>query len=186
MTLAEWRRVYFHWVRHEVSEVQAIIKPHTRNAAACRTALPDGTNGQALAAALAWLGLIDTGDYAGSWDAAAAFFRDQISQKKWALDVKETRRPFGDEKVREVARGVFSPSMVHGPPKSEYVVVMFVTTFERQGPVAEIVIPIKDGDGRWRVSGYGFIPKYCLEPVPKTIACGANELFVGMKSVSID
>lgn len=186
LTPLEWRQVYFHWVRHEVGDARAVVAPHTRNVAACQTALPDGSNGQAQAAALAWLALIDAGDYTGSWDTAAASFRDQTSQKKWVSGVKETRRPFGDEKARELVRGAFAPSVVHGPPKSEYVVVMFRTTFERQGPVTEVVIPIKDGDGRWRVSGYGFIPKYCLEPAPKTIACGASELFVGMRPVSAD
>jgi hypothetical protein len=36
----------------------------------------------------------------------------------------------------------------------EYVVIQFETSFENKKSAVETVTPMKDKDGRWRVSGY--------------------------------
>jgi hypothetical protein len=41
-----------------------------------------------------------------------------------------------------------------GVPDGEYVVVQFDTSFEKKKTAIETVTPMKEPDGRWRVSGY--------------------------------
>jgi hypothetical protein len=57
---------------------------------------------EAHAAALAWLALIDRGDYQGSWDSADNFFQGQIAQQKWIVRAGEVRKPLGSVRVRSL------------------------------------------------------------------------------------
>jgi hypothetical protein len=41
-----------------------------------------------------------------------------------------------------------------GAPDREYVVVQFQTSYEKKKDAIESVTPMKDSDGKWRVSGY--------------------------------
>jgi hypothetical protein len=41
-----------------------------------------------------------------------------------------------------------------GAPDGEYVVIQFETSFENKNDAVETVTPMKDEDGKWRVSGY--------------------------------
>ena len=41
-----------------------------------------------------------------------------------------------------------------GSPAGEYVVIIFKTTFANKKDAIETVTPMKDKDGKWRVSGY--------------------------------
>lgn len=107
----------------------------------------------AQAAALAWLRLIDAGDYARSWDAAAAIFRNSISETQWASRIAAVRSPFGPVKSRSISSAKFTRSLP-GAPDGQYVVLQFATSFERKAAATETVTPMKDADGQWRVSGY--------------------------------
>jgi hypothetical protein len=44
---------------------------------------------------LKWLTLTDAGDYARSWDAAAALFQASISKPNWATALANARQPLG-------------------------------------------------------------------------------------------
>ena len=138
----------------------------------------DTPEAQTQAAALAWLALIDAGDYASSWDSAAAYFQRQIAQNRWGFRAGEIRRQFGAVKARRISSVGYTRSVQHGPP-GEYIVAVFSTTFAHQGVVTKIVTQMKDSDGRWRVGGYVFVPQGCPEPIPQTFACGAYDLFIG-------
>jgi hypothetical protein len=121
-------------------------------AAAC--AAPADTKEQAgQAAALSWLKLIDDGDYAGSWEQAAAHFREAVPKERWIAQVGVVRRPFGAVKSRHALSERFTRSLP-GAPDGEYVVVQFSTSFEHKAEATETVTPMKDADGQWRVSGY--------------------------------
>ena len=41
-----------------------------------------------------------------------------------------------------------------GVPDGKYVVVQFETTFQNKKGVVEIVTPMQEADGSWKVSGY--------------------------------
>jgi hypothetical protein len=104
-------------------------------------------------AALAWLGLVDAGKYAASWDAASTSFRQHVSQAQWKAAAANARGSFGTLKSRKLQSAAFTRS-VPGAPDGEYVIVTFASSFENKASAIETITPVLDTDGSWRVSGY--------------------------------
>jgi hypothetical protein len=104
-------------------------------------------------AALAWLVLIDAGNYSASWNAASSLFRQHVSQSQWQTAAASARSPFGALKTRKLQSATFTRS-VPGAPDGEYVIVIYVSSFENKASAIETVTPMVDVDGTWRVSGY--------------------------------
>ena len=104
-------------------------------------------------AALAWLGLIDAGNYARSWTDAAFSFRQRISQSQWQTAAANARSPFGALKSRAL-RSATLKSTLPGAPDGQYVVIQYASSFEHKASAIETVTPMLDTDGKWRVSGY--------------------------------
>jgi hypothetical protein len=104
-------------------------------------------------AALAWLALIDSGNYSASWSAAASLFRKRMSRSQWQAAAAGVRSPLGALKSRKVQSATFMRS-VPGAPAGKYVIVTFASSFENKAAATETVIPMLDSDGAWRVSGY--------------------------------
>ena len=107
----------------------------------------------ALDAAQEWLALIDAGDYGGSWDAAAELSKKAVTKEMWAQSIKAVRSAMGDLISRSVKSAKYTNSLP-GAPDGEYVVIQFSTSFTNKKSAIETVTPMKDQDGRWRVSGY--------------------------------
>jgi hypothetical protein len=108
---------------------------------------------EALAAAENWLALIDKGEYAESWKEAAEYFKTAVSQDQWVNSLQAVRKPLGKLNSRTVKSKTYKTSLP-GAPDGEYVVLQFTTSFENKKSALETVTPMKDKDGRWRVSGY--------------------------------
>jgi hypothetical protein len=108
---------------------------------------------QAKAAATAWLALVDAGNYAGSWEQSAGLFKAALSQSAWVSAAQAKRAPLGALKLREVNSTAFTRKMP-GAPDGEYVVIMYASQFENRADATEIVTPVREKDGSWRVSGY--------------------------------
>jgi hypothetical protein len=104
-------------------------------------------------AALAWLALVDAGNYAQSWNTAAAYFRNAVPQSQWVSKAAAVRGPLGAVKSRRVSSSQSMHSLP-GAPDGEYVVIRFATSFDQLADATETVTPMKDPDGHWRVSGY--------------------------------
>jgi hypothetical protein len=117
------------------------------------TAVAETPEGEAVKAAEAWLALVDSGDYSKSWDAAAAYFRGAVTKEKWEEMLKGVRPPLGKVLSRKVKSKEYATSLP-GAPDGEYVVIQFETSFENKNDAVETVTPMKDEDGKWRVSGY--------------------------------
>jgi hypothetical protein len=107
----------------------------------------------AVAAAEAWLSLVDEGDYAGSWDGAASFFKSAVGQAQWVQTMDTSRKPFGKNTSRKLISKSYSTTLP-GAPDGEYVVIQFEASFENKPSAIETITPMKDTDGKWRVSGY--------------------------------
>jgi hypothetical protein len=105
------------------------------------------------AAALAWLALVDAGNYPQSWNTAAAYFKNAVPQSQWVSKVGAVRGPLGAVKSRRVSSSQPAHSLP-GAPDGEYVIIHFATSFEQKADATETVTPMKDPDGHWRVSGY--------------------------------
>lgn len=104
-------------------------------------------------AALAWLSLVDAGNYADSWTAASTRFRTAIRQEQWQARASRARSAFGALKSRKLESAISKRSLP-GAPDGEYMVIKFASSFENKAEAIETVTPMKDEDGSWRVSGY--------------------------------
>ena len=107
----------------------------------------------ALKAAEEWLALIDAGDYGGSWDAAAELSKKAVTKEMWSQSIEAVRSAMGDLLSRSAKSAQYTTSLP-GAPDGEYVVIQFSTSFTNKKSAIETVTPMKDPDGKWRVSGY--------------------------------
>lgn len=104
-------------------------------------------------AATAWLGLIDAGDFATSWQRASTFFRRAVTQEKWTEALTGLRTPLGPATARNaVSAGRFTS--LPGVPDGHYVVMTFTTAFANKQAATETVTFMQDPDGSWRAAGY--------------------------------
>jgi hypothetical protein len=106
----------------------------------------------AAAAAEAWLAVADAGDYAGSWSRTAASFRTLVTQQQWNEAMRNTRAPYGAVRSRSFLRAHHTTSLPNAPA-GEYVVIQYQTEFASKAGV-ETVVPMREPDGSWKVSGY--------------------------------
>jgi hypothetical protein len=113
----------------------------------------EGPESTAAAAALAWLTLVDAGNYAQSWNTASTLFRQQVSQPQWQSAAATARDPLGALKSRSLLSATLARTLP-GAPDGEYVVIQFTSSFEHKATAVETVTPMKDRDGAWHVSGY--------------------------------
>jgi hypothetical protein len=104
-------------------------------------------------AALTWLAAADAGNAAETWTSASSVFRRAVAQEQWARLLDAARAPLGALVSRTLATGEPKRELP-GAPDGEYVVLTFNTVFEKKRSAAEIVTPMRDDDGQWRVSGY--------------------------------
>jgi Protein of unknown function (DUF4019) len=107
----------------------------------------------AITAAEQWLALVDAGKYAESWTEAAGYFKNAVTQEKWAQSLTAVREPLGKLISKKVKSTTYATSLP-GAPDGEYVVIQFETSFENKKSAVETVTPAFEKDGKWRVSGY--------------------------------
>ena len=104
-------------------------------------------------AARAWLALTDEGKAQESWAEAASLFRRAVSPEQWAQALDAARAPLGALERREL-REARPAKELPGAPDGDYVVFQFDAAFAHKRAAVETVTPMRDADGRWRVSGY--------------------------------
>jgi hypothetical protein len=100
-----------------------------------------------------WLALVDAGKFIESWKATAPYFQRAVPEEQWALKGKQIRDSFGILVSRKLKSAHYTKS-VPGAPDGEYVIIQFDTSFARKKAAVETITPMKDTDGRWKVSGY--------------------------------
>ena len=108
---------------------------------------------EAQKAAEKWLGLVDGGEIAASWDAAAGYFKAAVSKQQWESSVGPIRKEVGGVISRKLKSAKYAKSLP-GAPDGEYVVLQFDTSFANKKEAIETVTPMLDKDGKWKVSGY--------------------------------
>ena len=107
----------------------------------------------AITASGAWLSWVDEGNYAESWNRAAGLFKTAVTKEQWQNTVKAVRVPLGKVMVRKLKSKQYTKTLP-GAPDGEYVVIQYETMFEKKQSAIEMVTPLLDKDGKWRVSGY--------------------------------
>jgi len=99
-----------------------------------------------------WLTLLDAGKYGESWDAASEGFKETVSRQDWVNQLK-ARAALGKVISRKVTK---SDLMTNPPdvPPGDYVGIRYASSFEHLESAVELVIPMLEKDGKWRVSNY--------------------------------
>ncbi|MFQ5803220.1 MAG: DUF4019 domain-containing protein [Candidatus Methylomirabilales bacterium] len=122
----------------------ALFQPVTADQAAEKEAFKAANN---------WLALVDGGSYAKSWERAADYFKAAVQEEQWVASLTAIRKPLGRAIYRTLKYKKYTTTLP-GAPDGEYVVLQFATSFERKKSAMETVTPMRDKDGKWRVSGY--------------------------------
>lgn len=104
-------------------------------------------------AAQQWLALVDSKQYAQTWSAAAPAFQQAVKQADWEQAVGAVRAPLGALASRTVTSARFTRELPNAP-KGDYVVITYASAFANQANAVETVTPMRDADGKWKVSGY--------------------------------
>ncbi len=108
---------------------------------------------KAVVAAESWLALLDEDDFEGSWQAAAEVFRGAVSAHVWEEEARNAYGRVGRPQSRVLDTADYKTELP-GAPDGEYFIITFKTVFERKAAGVETVVPMKDSDGEWHVSGY--------------------------------
>ena len=101
----------------------------------------------------AWLSLVDSGKYAESWQEAAGYFKAAVTKDDWQGKMHAAREPLGKLVSRKLRSAKYMTTLP-GAPDGEYVVIQFDSSFEHKQTAVETITPMRDKDGKWRVSGY--------------------------------
>jgi Protein of unknown function (DUF4019) len=101
----------------------------------------------------AWLALVDSGQYAESWQQASSLFKAHVAKDQWQSMVGATRDPLGKLVSRKLKSATYRTTLP-GAPDGEYVVIQYESSFEHKQAAVDTITPMLDTDGKWRVSGY--------------------------------
>ena len=114
---------------------------------------PESPELAAQAAAEVWLGLVDAGKFAESWQSSAPFFRNAVTEAQWKTSLDAFRKPLGALTQRKLKSAQAAKSLP-GAPDGDYVVLQYESAFAHKKEAVETVTPVRDKDGKWKVCGY--------------------------------
>jgi hypothetical protein len=109
--------------------------------------------GAGQSAAAAWLALLDAGRFGDAWDTASTLFRSNVPKDAFVKGMSGSRSALGAAKERKVGDIAYK-TQLQGLPPGQYVSVLFVSDFPGKPATDEIVMTMRENDGRWRVTGY--------------------------------
>lgn len=104
-------------------------------------------------AAVAWLDLLDSGQYGASWDQAGVQLQRAVPRPSWEARLRAQRGPLGPVVARRLKWASYTetlPELAIG----QSVVLEYETRFENKVSAVETVTPVKDARGRWKVGAY--------------------------------
>lgn len=103
--------------------------------------------------AQSWLALVDSKQYAATWEQAAQPFKAAITKSDWENAVAAARSPVGDLEQRVLVSASYMEELP-AAPRGQYVVIQYKSQFSKKHTAVETITPMKGPDGTWRVSGY--------------------------------
>ena len=112
-----------------------------------------GKEDAAVASARLFLEMVDRGEYAESWAQASSLFAERIPKEEWIEGISRFRPTFGTVQER-VLKGSHVTRSLPGAPDGEYVLILFLSVFEKKASAVETITMMLDDDGRWRTAGY--------------------------------
>ena len=104
-------------------------------------------------AAAEFLFLVDTEDYAESWQVSSAVLQKMLTKQAWSEKISELRTFLGPI-VERVQQNIAYTDDAIDVPSGEYVVMTFVSKFELRERVTETITLLLGDDNQWQVVGY--------------------------------
>jgi hypothetical protein len=104
-------------------------------------------------AASNWLKLVDSGNYAQSWDDTGAVLKANVARDQWQEVLLRNRAPLGALISRKLRSAEYT-TQLPGAPDGQYVVLEYESSFEHKNSAIETVTAMLDKDGKWRVCLY--------------------------------
>jgi hypothetical protein len=104
-------------------------------------------------AARDWLKLVDSGNYAQSWDDTGNVLKATVAREQWQELLARNRGPLGALISRKLTSAEYT-TQLPGAPDGQYVVLQYESNFEHKSSTLETVTPALDKDGKWRVCLY--------------------------------
>jgi tRNA A-37 threonylcarbamoyl transferase component Bud32 len=115
----------------------------------------ESASSDGLPAVEAWLALIDRGDYAQSWETAAAYFQRKTGEEEWVRQMEHLRRPLGKVRSRKPRPPKFSAGWTSFGAQ-----FAFATSFDGLPAATETVTFARQKpNGEWRAIGYLIEPR---------------------------
>ena len=107
------------------------------------------TDASVLAAAQ-FLFLVDTEEYARSWDVTSENLKKILTQETWQEQIAKIRNFLGPIVERIHHDIAYTDAAIDVPP-GEYVVMIFISRFELRERVIETITLMLDGNDQWQV-----------------------------------
>ena len=104
-------------------------------------------------AAAEFLFLVDTEEYAESWEVTSEVLQKMLTQQAWSEKISELRTFLGPV-VERVQNNITYTDDATDVQTGEYVVMTFVSKFELRERVTETITLLLGDDNRWQVVGY--------------------------------
>jgi len=109
-------------------------------------------------AAMKWLPILDSGDYAQAREASADVMQSTLTAEQFENTFSAVLKPLGAVESRKLKSATYT-TQLPGTPDGRYVVLQFRTSFANKKRAIETVV-MERGDGEswkadsWKVSGY--------------------------------
>ncbi|EGQ7944484.1 DUF4019 domain-containing protein [Vibrio cholerae] len=118
----------------------------------CFSSLVLASQSDGIATAKDWLGIVDSGEYAVSWQKADPYFQSQLPEASWDMALKEAREPLGAV-VSRTELGSKEYTSLPGVQDGEYLIIQFKTDFQNKKSLTETVT-LSKSSGEWLPVGY--------------------------------
>lgn len=101
----------------------------------------------------AWIALIDSMEYAASWNRVSSALRQQVTQTAWEQTLQSTLGPLGPLLSR-APQGREYTTTLPGAPKGEYIVITYGSSYTQLENAVETLIMVRNPAGEWKPAGY--------------------------------
>ena len=108
---------------------------------------------QSAFAAAQFLFLVDTEEYAKSWDMSSENLKKMLTQEAWNEKIVKIRSFLGPI-VERIHHDISYTDSAPDVPPGEYVVMTFISKFELRDRVTETITLMLGDNNQWQVAGY--------------------------------